>query len=41
MCEVFNANKCLGCNGFEEDIDKVKQFCETYKEFMRRTKDER
>ena len=25
----------------EEDIDKVKQYCETYKEFMRRTKDER
>ena len=35
MCEVFSANKCLGCVGLEYDIDKVKQYCETYKEFMK------
>ncbi len=35
MCEVFSANKCLGCSGMEADIDKVKKYCETYKEFMR------
>lgn len=36
QCEVFSANKCLGCSGMEEDIDKVKQYCETYKEFYRK-----
>jgi len=32
MCEVFSANKCLGCSGMEEDIDRVKQYCEIYRE---------
>lgn len=40
MCIVWKLGFCLGCNGFEEDIDKVKKYCETYKNFMRRTKDE-
>ena len=31
QCKVFSANKCLGCNGFEADIDKVKKYCETYR----------
>lgn len=36
MCIVFKLNMCLGCNGFEEDIDKVKQYCDTYKKFYRK-----
>ena len=36
MCEVFKANKCLGCVGLQYDIDKVKKYCETYKEFYRK-----
>lgn len=32
MCEVFSANKCLGCVGLEYDIDKVKKYCEIYRE---------
>ncbi len=35
MCEIFLKSLCLGCSGMEADIDKVKQYCETYKEFMR------
>lgn len=35
MCIVFKLNMCLGCNALESDVDKVKQFCETYKDFMR------
>ena len=31
MCEIFLKNLCLGCSGFEEDIDKVKKYCETYR----------
>lgn len=31
MCIVFKLNMCLGCNALESDVDKVKQFCETYK----------
>lgn len=34
MCIVFKLGLCLGCNGFEEDIDKVKKYCELYKKFM-------
>jgi len=34
MCEKFSAGKCLGCNGFEEDIDKVKYECEDYRHYM-------
>lgn len=35
MCIVFKLNMCLGCNALEYDVDKVKQCCETYKDFMR------
>ena len=34
MCEIFLKNLCLGCSGMEEDIDKVKKYCETYKKFF-------
>ena len=34
MCIVFKLGLCLGCNGFEEDINKVKKQCDKYKRFM-------
>ena len=33
-CEVFENGKCLGCNGLEYDIDRLKKKCETYKRLM-------
>lgn len=35
MCIVFKLNMCLGCNALEHNVDEVKQYCETYKNFMR------
>lgn len=35
MCIIFKLGFCLGCNGFEEDIDKIKYFCEMYQKFRR------
>lgn len=34
MCIVFKLNMCLGCNALEHNVDEVKQFCETYKDFI-------
>ena len=34
MCEKFKDGRCLGCNGFESDIDKVKIECPDYIEYM-------
>lgn len=33
-CEVFNQNKCLGCQAQENlnNLEKVKKYCEIYKE---------
>ena len=36
MCIVWKLGMCLGCSGMEADIDKVKQYCETYKEFYKK-----
>lgn len=33
-CEIFEKGLCLGCNGLEYDIDKLKNNCETYQEYM-------
>lgn len=41
MCIVFKLNMCLGCNALESDVDKVKQYCKTYKNFMRGKYDSR
>jgi hypothetical protein len=36
-CEVFEEGKCTGCNGLEyENINELKQKCETYIEERRR-----
>ena len=35
MCIVFKLGLCLGCNGFEENIDEVKKYCEHYQKFMK------
>lgn len=38
-CEVFNKGYCLGCIGLAQDnIDKLKQLCEIYKEEMKERK---
>lgn len=39
MCIVFKLNMCLGCNALESDVDKVKQYCKTYKEWRGGTND--
>lgn len=39
MCIVWKLGLCLGCNGFEEDIDKIKQHCDIYIDFFKKTKE--
>lgn len=34
-CEIFDKNKCLGCEALIYEIDKVKIQCETYRELMK------
>lgn len=34
MCEKFSEGKCLGCNGLELNINKLKYECEDYREYM-------
>lgn len=38
MCELFMNNKCLGCEGLQYDIDKLKLECETYKKEIQNEK---
>ena len=35
-CEIFNKNKCLGCEALaREDLDNLKHKCEIYREEMK------
>ena len=35
MCIVFKLGLCLGCVALEYDVDKVKQYCKLYQDFMK------
>ena len=39
-CEVFERNKCTGCEGMLYDLDKLKLQCETYQKAMKYEKGE-